>query len=79
MKLQTKGGGGVENPEHFADVLYVWSQSMSNMRIQFQIGSAAIKENRFASYVLYLAPVTFNLHQGPFTNDVSNEGEGGGG
>ena len=71
MKLQTKGGVGVENPEHFADVLYVWSQSMSNMRIQFQLVQLQSRrtENR---------PVTFNLHQGPFTNDISNEGEGGG-
>ena len=23
-----KGGGGVENPENFADVLYVWSLSL---------------------------------------------------
>ena len=24
-EMRTKGGGGVENPKNFADVLYVWS------------------------------------------------------
>ena len=34
-------------------------------------------EELFETLLMYLAPVTFNLHQGPFTNDVSKEGEGG--
>ena len=26
--MRKKGGGGVENPENFGDVLYVWSLSL---------------------------------------------------
>ena len=29
--MRTKGGGGVKNPENFADVLYVWSPSSSQI------------------------------------------------
>ena len=47
--MHTKGGGGVENPENFADVLYVWSLTSFVQVERARVATAAVAVPRFVA------------------------------
>ena len=54
--MRTKGGGGVENPENFADVLYVWSPMASSIQVK---GQNDVTKRRLCDYVQPMEGRTF--------------------